>query len=121
MESITPFPSEPESVDVNALDPRPTGFLTEPTAEAFSVALLRILRLPSSQREALSQAARTRARQNFGMEIMCLGLEEVLQEAAAMGKLKGLFEKREPDQNALAPIVGLIALLLAILACVLIF
>jgi alpha-1,3/alpha-1,6-mannosyltransferase len=119
MESIIPFPSESEYVDINTLDPRPTGFLAEPTAEAFSSALLRILRLPPSQREALSQAARARAKQNFGMEAMCSGLEEVLQEAVAMGKMKGLFEKPELG-HTFERIIGLITLLLAMLACVLI-
>src|ERR1700733_1030526 len=43
MESIIPYPAEPESIDINALDPKPTGFLAAPTPEAFSNALLRIL------------------------------------------------------------------------------
>jgi len=120
MESIIPFPAEPESIDINALDPRPTGFLAAPTSEAFSNALLRILRLPPEQREALSQAARMRAKQNFGMDVMSSGLEKVLQEAVAMGKMKGLLEERGLPQNIFEGIGGEL-IFLAVLACLLIY
>jgi len=115
MESIIPFPAEPESIDINALDPRPSAFLAAPTSGAFSNALLRILRLPPKQREALSQAARMRAKQNFGMDTMCSGLEKVLQEAVAMGKMKGLLEEQGLSQIIFEGIGGEI-IFLAVLA-----
>ena len=123
MESIIPFPSELDSNDVNTLDPGPTGFLAAPTSEAFSSVLLRILRLSPAQREVLSQSARTRAKQKFGMNAMRSGLEEVLQETVSMGKMRGFgfLEKRELSQYIFEGITSTITLALIICLLMLIY
>jgi hypothetical protein len=61
-----------------------------------------------------------RAKQNFGMDAMCSGLEKVLQEAVAMGKMKGLLEEQGLSQSTFEGI-GREIIFLAVLACLLIY
>jgi alpha-1,3/alpha-1,6-mannosyltransferase len=125
-ESIIPFPlSSPSPVPVASLDPQPTGFLTEPTQAAFTAALLRMLMLSPTEKDALSIAARTRAKDVFSMEAMSRQLVEVIAAVKSLDspgsnkrRLRPMWEKREMDEtrfNHIRTIFLLLALLAAIL------
>ena len=64
-----------------------TGWLRPPEAPVWAAALLEIAELTTSERVALGDRARTRAREHFGMETMALKLEHALVEAADMGQV----------------------------------
>ncbi|KAJ7632293.1 mannosyltransferase [Roridomyces roridus] len=61
-----------------------TGWLCKPDPDLWAEALVEIVHMSSEERAALSQRAKDRARNVFGMEAMALRLEEALQEAVAM-------------------------------------
>lgn len=62
-----------------------TGWLRAPEASDWAVVLDEIAGLEFSERSALADRARARAREHFGMEAMALKLEKALVEAAEMG------------------------------------
>ena len=62
-----------------------TGWLREPDPPVWAAALVEIAALSSSERSALAERARSRAREHFGMEAMARKLERALVEAAEMG------------------------------------
>jgi alpha-1,3/alpha-1,6-mannosyltransferase len=62
-----------------------TGWLRAPSAQVWAEALVEISGLSPSERSALAERARARAREHFGMEAMAVKLEKALQEAAEMG------------------------------------
>ena len=62
-----------------------TGWLRAPDASGWAAALVEIAELAPSERAALAERARTRAREHFGMEAMASKLERALVEAAEMG------------------------------------
>lgn len=64
-----------------------TGWLKSPDATLWADALLEIVSLSQSEREAISNRAKARARSLFGMEAMAHGLDSALQEAVNMGKV----------------------------------
>src|SRR6266850_6761971 len=61
------------------------GWLRAPEAPGWSAALVEIAGLSPSERSALADRARARAREHFGMEAMACKLERALVEAAEMG------------------------------------
>lgn len=119
-ETIVPFPPSVEFVDAQTLHPKPTGFLAAPIADAFSSSLLRIIRLSPSERAELALAARTRAKEHFGMDAMSASIEEVLKEAVNKGKVKKLLEKRQISKYAFERIQAGITVL-CLLAVVLVY
>ena len=62
-----------------------TGWLRTPEASSWADVLDEIAGLAPSERSALADRARARAREHFGMEAMALKLEGALVEAAEMG------------------------------------
>ena len=62
-----------------------TGWLRTPEAHGWAAALIEIAGLFPSERSALADRARARAREHFGMEAMALKLERALVEAAELG------------------------------------
>jgi alpha-1,3/alpha-1,6-mannosyltransferase len=62
-----------------------TGWLRAPEASDWAVVLDEIAGLEFSERSALADRARARAREHFGMDAMALKLEKALVEAAEMG------------------------------------
>ena len=62
-----------------------TGWLRVPSASDWAVVLNEIAGLMPSERSALADRARARAREHFGMEAMAVKLEKALVEAAKMG------------------------------------
>ncbi|KAF8968235.1 mannosyltransferase [Flammula alnicola] len=76
-----------ESVVASPKDDR-TGWLVAPDAEVWADALLEIVGLSPAEREAISRNSKVRARSLFGMDVMARGLEDALEEAAAMGKVE---------------------------------
>jgi alpha-1,3/alpha-1,6-mannosyltransferase len=62
-----------------------TGWLRAPEAPGWAVVLDEIAGLAPSERSAMGDRARARARENFGMDAMALKLERALVEAAEMG------------------------------------
>ena len=64
-----------------------TGWLRAPEAANWAAALFEIAELSPSERAALGDRARARAREHFGMEAMGRKLESALVEAAAMGRV----------------------------------
>ena len=62
-----------------------TGWLRAPSAQGWAAALVEIAGLSPSERTALADRARARAREHFGMDAMVLKLERALVEAAGMG------------------------------------
>ena len=62
-----------------------TGWLRTPEASGWADVLDEIAGLAPSERSALADRARARARGHFGMEAMALKLERALVEAAEMG------------------------------------
>lgn len=64
-----------------------TGWLCPPEPQLWADALREIVSLGNDERKALSQRARVRAREMFGMEAMAKSLEAELYDAAA--KFKG--------------------------------
>ncbi|KAM5542778.1 hypothetical protein V8D89_003739 [Ganoderma adspersum] len=73
-----------ESV-VDAPPSEKTGWLRSPQPEVWAEALREIVRLTEEEREALSERARARAREKFGMEAMARDMEVALKETVAMG------------------------------------
>lgn len=67
-----------------------TGWLKTPEPEVWADALVEIVALPISEREAMAQRAKQRARKLFGMDAMAHGLEDVLQETVSMGSVEGI-------------------------------
>jgi len=65
-----------------------TGWLRPPEPDAWAGALEAILSLSRREREALAVRARARARSVFGMGTMAKGLEQALQEAVDMGRVR---------------------------------
>lgn len=118
-ETIIPFPAS-ETVDIASLVPKPTGFLAAPTSEAFSASVLRILRFSPSQRAELSEAARTRAREHFGMKAMSTSLEEALFEAVKKGKMYGFMWPR-PVSKRTHTIIQLVLAALGVLGVLLVY
>ena len=66
-----------------------TGWLREPTAPAWSEAILEILRLSAEDRDALGRRARQRAVAQFSLDAMAKNIEEALKEAAELGEVQG--------------------------------
>ncbi|KAH9977049.1 alpha-1,3-mannosyltransferase ALG2 [Lactifluus volemus] len=64
-----------------------TGWLRVSEPSIWAAALVEIAELTPSERAALADRARTRAREHFGMEAMALKLELALVEAARMGQV----------------------------------
>ncbi|KAK7023833.1 alpha-1,3/1,6-mannosyltransferase ALG2 [Favolaschia claudopus] len=62
-----------------------TGWLRPPDADLWAEALAEIVRMSPTERDALCQRAKDRARLVFGMEAMASGLEEALRQAIAKG------------------------------------
>jgi alpha-1,3/alpha-1,6-mannosyltransferase len=62
-----------------------TGWLRAPEAAGWAIVLDEIAGLAPSERSALANRARARAREHFGMEAMALKLERALIEAAEIG------------------------------------
>ena len=62
-----------------------TGWLRAPEAPGWAVVLDEIAGLAPSERSAMADRARARAREHFGMDAMALKLEAALVEAAEMG------------------------------------
>lgn len=77
-------PTESVVDDVDSPSER-TGWLRAPEAPGWSAALVEIAGLSPSERSALADRARARAREHFGMEAMACKLERALVEAAEMG------------------------------------
>ncbi|KAI1791532.1 mannosyltransferase [Ganoderma leucocontextum] len=73
-----------ESV-VNAPPAEKTGWLRSPEPKVWADALYEILSLTDSERRALFERARKRAREKFGMEAMARDMEVALKETVAMG------------------------------------
>ncbi|GJE88076.1 glycosyltransferase family 4 protein [Phanerochaete sordida] len=65
-----------------------TGWLREPDAEIWANTLLEIVTLPTDERLALAERAKRRAIENFSMDAMASGIEDALQQAAALGVVK---------------------------------
>lgn len=80
MESIVDTPSDQR-----------TGWLRAPKPELWSEALSEILRLTETEKLEMRQRAKKRARDLFGMEAMAKRIEESLNEAVAMGKVRSRF------------------------------
>ncbi|KAF6758634.1 alpha-1,3-mannosyltransferase ALG2 [Ephemerocybe angulata] len=80
LESILSLPpsSSPTS------EPR-TGWLRRPDPETWADALEEILTLTPAQRKEISETAKQRAKELFGMDAMAKGLEGALEEAVSMG------------------------------------
>lgn len=64
-----------------------TGWLREPDPIIWSRALEEIISLPPEGRKNLSERAKRRAKDYFGMDAMANGLETALVEAVEMGKV----------------------------------
>jgi alpha-1,3/alpha-1,6-mannosyltransferase len=64
-----------------------TGWLRAPEAPVWAAALDEIAQLTPSERTAVADRARTRAREHFGMEAMALKLERALIEATQIGQV----------------------------------
>jgi alpha-1,3/alpha-1,6-mannosyltransferase len=62
-----------------------TGWLCAPDADLWADALVEIVRMSPTERAALKQRAKERARLVFGMEAMASRLDDALQQAVAMG------------------------------------
>ncbi|KAG2126838.1 glycosyltransferase family 4 protein [Suillus clintonianus] len=73
-----------ESIVDQPTDQR-TGWLYRPQSSVWAQALEEICNLSETDRKALSQRARDRAQNMFGMDAMAKSLEEVLEEAVSMG------------------------------------
>ena len=73
-----------ESVISYPVDKR-TGWLKPPEPEVWAKVLAEIVTLPISEREAMGNRARERARKLFGMDAMAHGLEDALRETVLMG------------------------------------
>jgi alpha-1,3/alpha-1,6-mannosyltransferase len=67
-----------------------TGWLCPPDADVWAGALEEIVEMSPADRALLSDRAKTRAKEFFGMDAMADGLEEALKEAYAMGPVPGL-------------------------------
>lgn len=67
-------------------EPR-TGWLRRPDPDVWAEALTEILSLTSSQRAGISETAKRRAKELFGMDAMAKGIEGALEEAAGMGEV----------------------------------
>ncbi|KAF5386944.1 hypothetical protein D9615_002022 [Tricholomella constricta] len=67
-----------------------TGWLRTPDADVWADALLQIVSLNDTERDALSTRARARARALFGMDAMASGIEVALVEAVGMGDVSRL-------------------------------
>lgn len=74
-----------ESTVIDPAEDR-TGWLCPPDADLWAEALVEIVRMSPSERAALSQRAKERARLVFGMEAMATRLESALREAVALGR-----------------------------------
>ena len=66
-----------------------TGWLRQPTASAWSEAILEILRLSAEDRAALGLRARQRAVTAFSLDAMAKNIEEALTEAVNLGEVHG--------------------------------
>ncbi|PIL26667.1 hypothetical protein GSI_11243 [Ganoderma sinense ZZ0214-1] len=75
-----------ESV-VDAPPAEKTGWLRSPEPELWAEALREIIALNDGERHALSERARGRAREKFGMEAMARDMEAALKETVAMGQV----------------------------------
>ncbi|KAG8891442.1 Alpha-1,3-mannosyltransferase-like protein, partial [Tulasnella sp. 403] len=62
-----------------------TAWLRDPNPEEWERALEEVLKLSESERQALSDRAKERAKQKFSMEEMCKGFERALVQAIDMG------------------------------------
>jgi alpha-1,3/alpha-1,6-mannosyltransferase len=76
-----------ESVLDNPPEER-TGWLRSPDSDTWAAVLGEIISMNDSERDALSNRAKERSRAMFGMEAMAHRLEDVLLEAAAMGRIE---------------------------------
>ena len=66
-----------------------TGWLCPPSPSTWSQAILEIISLTPSEREAISNAAKARAEALFSMDAMARGLEKSLKDAVEMGGVEG--------------------------------
>ncbi|KNZ79958.1 Alpha-1,3-mannosyltransferase ALG2 [Termitomyces sp. J132] len=62
-----------------------TGWLRPPDTEVWAEALVEIVSMSLSERQALSDRAKARARDLFSMDAMASGIEDALVEAVRMG------------------------------------
>ena len=83
-----------------------TGWLRPPDPITWAAALKEIVQLSSEQRVALSARARSRAREQFGMEAMAKGIEAALKDAVAMGPV--------PFSSALTVLIAILVVLIAL-------
>ncbi|KAG6884041.1 hypothetical protein C0992_007124 [Termitomyces sp. T32_za158] len=67
-----------------------TGWLRPPDTEVWADALLEIVSMSLSERQVLSDRAKTRARNLFSMDAMASGIEDALVEAVRMGDVPHL-------------------------------
>jgi alpha-1,3/alpha-1,6-mannosyltransferase len=64
-----------------------TGWLREPTPELWAETLFTIVYMDEFERRILGERAKSRARENFGMEAMASGIESALIRAVDMGPI----------------------------------
>lgn len=83
LESILSLPPTKGSGSA-ASQPR-TGWLRKPDPEIWAEALEEILALSPEERKTISETAKDRATNLFGMEAMAKGLEDALEDAVKMG------------------------------------
>ena len=65
-----------------------TGWLREPDADIWADTLMEIVNLPAGERRALAERAKRRAIENFSMDAMAGKIENVLQQAVALGPIQ---------------------------------
>jgi alpha-1,3/alpha-1,6-mannosyltransferase len=68
-----------------------TGYLRSPDATQWAQVLLTISTLSPSARQAISQAARSRAKDYFSMEAMSHRIERALEDAYRLGPINGKY------------------------------
>ncbi|KAF9511198.1 glycosyltransferase family 4 protein [Hydnum rufescens UP504] len=82
VESVLPFPDGESLTDTRG---KGTGFLVPPSPASFASAMHKVVNFTPAQRAAVASTAQERARTLFGMDAMCEGLSEVLEDAIKMG------------------------------------
>jgi alpha-1,3/alpha-1,6-mannosyltransferase len=85
VESVLSFPDEDGPTETEG---KGTGFLVSPSSTSFASAMHKIIKFTPEQRAEVASTAQDRARTLFGMEAMCEGLSEVLEDAFKMGEVK---------------------------------
>jgi alpha-1,3/alpha-1,6-mannosyltransferase len=86
LESILSLPPL-ETSSPTTSQPR-TGWLRKPDPDIWAAALEEILALTPEERKAISETAKDRATNLFGMAAMAKSLEDVLDDAVKMGPVR---------------------------------